>query len=60
MNVPASQELLDHGARRAWLSIALASIVRAAEHMPQGCPERRTLAEAARPLREHLYGSTAP
>lgn len=38
----------------ACVMIALAIIVRLAAKLPQGTPERRALAEAARPLRECL------
>lgn len=38
----------------ACLSIALAVIVRLAERLPQGAPERRALADAAKPLNDCL------
>jgi hypothetical protein len=54
-------EVLDRdGADRAWLSLALATIVRAAAHVPKGTPERLALAQAAAPLNAHLFGSSDP
>jgi hypothetical protein len=55
MQIKPSQELIDHGARRAWLSFALAAIVRATDHMPKGSPERHALVQAAEPLRDRLF-----